>query len=158
MATFEFTADGSQLVARWNGLSGKVLGNLKMEMAVQTGNFRTYVQLNKLSGQVLAQRSGNLKRAMYVEVNSVGERIEGIVGVDSTAPYGRFQELGAHIPERVPVHAKALRFYVGGNPVFAMRAKAFTLPARPWLVPSLRERAPVINAGLQSAMNRAVQP
>jgi hypothetical protein len=154
----ELHVDGAQLLARWNGLAGKVLTNLKVEMAVQTGNLSTYVQVNKLSGQVLKQRSGNLKRAMYTEVQTSAEQVTGIVGVDSTAPYGRYQELGAHIPERIPVHAKALRWYAGGKPVFAMRASAFTLPARPFLIPSLAEREPVINAGLQAALRRGIEP
>lgn len=154
----QLNVDGTQLLARWNGLAGKVLTNLKTEMEVQTGNLRTYVQVNKLSGQVLAQRSGNLKRAMYTEVQTSAERITGIVGVDNTAPYGRYQEFGASIPERIPVEAKALRWYAGGQPVFAMRARAFTLPARPFLIPSLAEREPVINAGLQAAVNRGIQP
>jgi phage gpG-like protein len=151
------TVDASALKARLNGTAAKAFASIRDAVTVQTGMLAEYIKRDKLSGQVLKNRSGNLRNSVFPLTETSGSVVTGQVYVDNTAPYGRYQEYGAHIPERVPVNAKALRWYVGGSPVFAMRARAFTLPARPFMAPSLDERAPAITAAIQESVNKVTK-
>lgn len=58
------------------------------------------VMADKLSGQVLKNRTGNLRRATTEEVKQEGSTIKGIVGTDRTAPYGKVHELGLTVTAR----------------------------------------------------------
>jgi phage gpG-like protein len=151
------TVDASALKARLNGTAEKAFALVKRAVTIQTGMLAEYIKRNKLSGQVLKARTGHLKDSVFPSVESSGSQITGMVYVDNTAFYGKVHEYGAHIPERVPVHAKALRWYVGGSPVFAMRARAFALPPRPFMRPSLDERSPAITAAIQESVNQAIK-
>lgn len=83
--------------------------------------------------------------------------MEGGVAVGREAPYGRYQEYGAHIPERVPIRARALHWInAAGNDVFAMRARAFELPSRPFMRSSFAEQREKILRELGAAIARAV--
>jgi hypothetical protein len=42
-------------------------------------------------------------------------------------------------------------------PHFAMYARAFDLPARPFMRPSLEEKAPELTAALQATVNEAIK-
>ena len=147
----------SALQDRLKGFAENAILALRSQLYAEVGMLASYIQREKLSGQILKNRKGHLRRSIFHTVTNSGSQIVGTVGVGLEVPYGRYQEYGAQIPERVPVKAKALRWYVGGSPVFAMRARAFTLPARPFMRPSLDEKADEITQGLQQALNEAAQ-
>jgi phage gpG-like protein len=150
--------DASGVKQKLNGSSGKILAALKGSLEIQTGMLANYIRADKLSGQVLKNRTGNLRNSIVPLVEASGPLMTGTVYVDSSAVYGAYQEYGAHIPERVPVNAKALRWYAaGGSPIFAMRARAFDLPPRPFMGPSLDEKSAEITAALQTSANKAMQ-
>lgn len=149
--------DATNVKNKLNGSSVRLLSQLRRELTIQTGKLANYIKSAKLSGQVLKNRTGNLRNSIVPKVGESGAVLTGTVFVDSTAPYGRYQEYGAHIPERIPVKAKALRWYAGGSPVFAMRARAFTLPPRPFMGPSLDEKQAEITSALRDAINTAVK-
>lgn len=151
------TVDASALKSRLNGNAAIIFARVRTEVVRQSGMLAEYIRRGKLSGQILKNRTGNLRNAVFSSVESLGAQIVGTIGVDNTAPYGRYQEYGANIPERIPVNAKALRWYVGGSAVFAMRARAFKLPARPFMRPSLDERAPAITAAIQKSVGEAIK-
>lgn len=144
--------DASAVKQKLNGSSGKVLQAVRAALEVQTGELANYIRAEKLSGQILKNRTGNLRNSIFNIVTQTGTLMTGTVAVDNTAPYGAYQEYGAHIPERVPVNAKALRWYgAGGGAIFAKRARAFDLPPRPFMAPSLAEKSASIVAALQAA-------
>lgn len=58
------------------------------------------VMADKLSGQVLKNRTGNLRRATTQKVEQKGSVIKGIVGTDRTAAYGKVHELGLVVNAR----------------------------------------------------------
>jgi hypothetical protein len=129
---------------------------LYRQMIVTMGELREYIVSTKLEGQVLHHRTGNLINATQPSTTQTTSEIVGKVAVDSTAPYGRYQELGASIPERRPIRAKALHWVTaGGSDVFAKYARAFTLPARPFMKPSLAEQREKIISDLLGALKRA---
>jgi phage gpG-like protein len=150
--------DASRVKERLNGSSSKVLAALKGQLEIQTGMLANYIRADKLSGQVLKNRTGNLRNSVLPMVDASGVLMTGKVYVDSTALYGAYQEYGAHIPDRYPVNAKALRWYAaGGSPIFAMHARAFDLPPRPFMAPALAEKSAEITAALQTSVNQAIQ-
>jgi len=130
-----------------------VFARLEAEMKAETTNLLSYVKDEKLSGQVLNQRSGNLKNSGFTEVNVLDEEIEGFVGFGLTAPYAPIHEFGGTI--NIPaVDGKLMVFQVDGKQIFTTRHAAFTveMSARPYLGPSIDENREGITARLQEAV------
>jgi len=149
-----FTADVGALTGYLDGMRGQMREAIRRGVVEQTGALRRYIKQEKLSGQVLKTRTGNLRNAVFDRVDDQGAVIVGTVSVDPSAQkYARAHEFGAHIPERVPVNAKALRWYLNGAPVFAMRARAFDLPVRSFMRSSLTEMSGSILAALREKLN-----
>ncbi|MGH3430898.1 MAG: hypothetical protein ACRDQZ_25570 [Mycobacteriales bacterium] len=121
--------------ARISGTADRVEARLLKRLNSVDVRLQRHIQSDLLSGQVLKSHTGNLKRAVVViPAERKGDDIVGGVGLGREAPYGLAHEFGANIPERVPINAKALHWITaGGEHVFAMRAKAFTLPERSFM-------------------------
>ena len=84
-----------------------------------------YIQQNKLSGQVLQQRSGRLSQAVgHPMVETGGDSFTAVVGGPF---YGGVQEFGATINSPVLIEGVGWR-YIG------------ELQPRPWLYPSVEEQ------------------
>jgi len=126
---------------------------------VQTAKLQRYIVRDKLSGQVLHMRTGALARGIHsVFAKQEGSDIIGRVSSSKTVP-----KIGG---ERVPlmaVHefgalitakrAKYLRFKVDGHWVMK---KSVTIPSRPVMRPSLKEREPEIKAALQATLRKVI--
>lgn len=113
----------------------------------------------KLEGEVLKSHTHKLSNSVrMVPARKVGSTIAGFVQAGGgVAPYGIYQERGAHIPEvtgKLMVFPGAERTAVmevlgkttarkiygrSGGMVFTMRHRAFDLPARPFMATSLEE-------------------
>lgn len=110
-----------------------------------------------VSGEVLHVRSGTLRRSITGRTEEIPEGVRGVIG--SNVPYARTHELGLtlHIPEIRPRRAKALHFFIGGQEVFAMRARAHDvkMPERSFLRRALRENAERIRAEIRAAVVEA---
>jgi phage gpG-like protein len=80
-----------------------------------------YVVSQKLHGQVLNQRSGNLARSIQEEVTSTALSVTGRVFSAGDVKYAAIHEYGGTTPPHdiVPDKAKALAFMIGGKQVFA---------------------------------------
>ena len=117
-------------------------------MQIGLAKTASYIQTNKLSGQVLHHRTGNLKRSVMssVEVESSGEEVIGKIGGKI---YGLYNELGAEI---YPKRAKMLRFTKNGKVIYA---KHVHLPARPWLKPGLEECRELLFKAIVSKLREA---
>jgi hypothetical protein len=117
----------------------------------------------KLSGEVLHQRSGKLKRSIEVipaVVDEAAGAIAGkVVGAGGPAWYGKLHEYGT--PDRTytiyPVTKKALRFIIDGKVIFA---KSVTVTRgtkeRSFMRSSLAELKPDVLAGLQETVYRVL--
>jgi phage gpG-like protein len=103
----------------------------------------------KLSGEVLAARSGALRRSIRAEVADDWRGVQARVFSDGGVPYARIQEYGGRIalPAIAAADAKALAFVYEGRLVFAKRAAAHvaTIPERSFLRASLAEFAPALS-------------
>jgi phage gpG-like protein len=63
-----------------------------------------YVKINKLSGQALHRRTGNLSRSITSRTTESGGAINAIVGTN--ASYARAHEFGAHETVNVPAYVR----------------------------------------------------
>ncbi len=96
---------------------------------------------NKLHGQVLNQVTGNLARNVIAQEPTVsGDVVEGIVGVGSTAWYGKVHEFGTTGSFDIfPKNKKALRWVSGGKVFFAKHVTHPPFKERSFLRSSLAE-------------------
>lgn len=147
------------IAARLNGTRAKAIQALYDQTVKSMYELREYVVTQKLSGQVLNQRTGNLINATQPSVAQAPGTISGKVSVDTTASiYGRAHEYGAHIPDRYPIRAHALHWLnAQGGDVFAMHARAFDLPERSFMRSSLTEMREQIIRELGTALSTAVK-
>ena len=109
----------------------------------------------KLSGDVLNQKSGALARSIVTTTDDSSTTISVTVASNGDVKYAAIHEFGGVIPphEIVPDKARALAFVVGGKQVFATRVNlpAITMPERSYLRSSLAEMADEIREGLVQA-------
>ena len=79
----------------------------------------------------LQSRTGNLRRSINTEVEDNGKSVIGIIG--TAVKYGPIHETGGTIR---PVKGKYLKFAIKGQ---WKSVREVTIPARPYLQPSLTE-------------------
>jgi phage gpG-like protein len=113
----------------------------------------------KLSGEVLAARSGRLRDSVRQEPAEGDITIAAAVVVPASVPYAAIQEFGGTTPAHaiVPRKGEALRFVAGGKAVFARRVAhpGSRIPERPYLRAALAEMENDITAGLGEAVAEA---
>lgn len=112
-----------------------------------------------LSGGVLEERSGALKRSIVASIEARGDVLDA--GVESIGiPYAAIQEYGGRTAphEIVPVKAQALAFVGSGGIGFAKRVAhpGSILPARHYMAGALESLGPEIAGGLKQAVRDAL--
>ncbi len=150
----EFTVSMDGLEEFLETKAEKIIAALREQMQAETLNLLSFIKDDKLSGQVLNQRSGNLKNSGFMEVTETPELLEGTVSFGRTVPYAAIQNYGGTIPE---VTDKLMVFQRDGATIFTRRHRAFDLPARNYMESSLEEKKPEIIAALQEALDGAVK-
>lgn len=145
--------NGSQIVAKISGLGTLWAKNLRFAVAAATVDLANYVKSQKLSGQVLHVRTGNLRRAVraYPPLTEAYP-IRGDVAVDRAAPYGAMLEKGTDPHDIHPIRKKALKFMVGGDVVFAKVVHHPGTKPKPFMHPALAEKRGEILARLRAAV------
>ena len=154
----EIRIETDQFVTAIEGKAERIFAAVRGEMPAEVGNLLAYIKDSKLSGQVLNQRSGNLKRSGFTEVTEAGQDVTGYVGFGRTVPYAAIHNYGGEI--NVPeVTGKLMVFQREGLTVFTMKHRAFTvnMPARNFLESSAEEREPVIREGFKEAVTEALR-
>ncbi len=131
--------------------TGKIfMRRMKTGMAKATLGLRNYIAYNKISGQVLQNRTGHLRAFLFWKVDTKEEEVVG--QVYETMKYGKVHEFGMTI---TAMRAKALH-WIGpdGKPRFA---KKVVIPARPWMRPGYEENKPAILEELKNAAELAAR-
>jgi hypothetical protein len=156
MIEFELRGD-TQIIAKISRTANLISAEIMRALNTVNTQLQRHIQSDKLSGQVLSSRTGNLKRSIVqIPATNEGGSIVGGVGLGAEAPYGLAHEFGAHIRERVPVASKALHWIgASGEQVFAMRARAFDLPERSFMRSSFEEFRDRIEADIRAAVHEA---
>lgn len=101
-----------------------------------------------LSGKALQRRTGRLRGSITHDVRIEGDRVVGRIGTNVV--YGRIHELGGVIKAK---NAGYLKFNIPG--VGWRMAKSVTIPARPFLRPSLEDNISDISGILAKRVEEA---
>jgi phage gpG-like protein len=151
-----FTVQGDAAVVRM--LQAKVPAlNAAVRSSVTRATFAlvAYVKANKLSGQVLKNRTGTLRRKINGRVSETSNSITGQVGVKLA--YAAAHEYGFDGNENVRAHLRTIKQAFGREiaPV-TFQVQAYTrhvhLPERSFLRSSLSEMTPAIQTMIREAV------
>ena len=145
-------SDDDALNARLDAFPGALGDALAAKAETLALALADAVKFDKLSGQVLAARSGALRDSIEAEVSADGDTVVATIGSVGDVKYAAIQEYGgktgAH--EILPVKGKVLAFLAGGATRFAARVEhpGSTIPAHAYLRATLDEQADAIVAAL----------
>ncbi|MDE2426910.1 MAG: hypothetical protein KGO96_13500 [Elusimicrobia bacterium] len=118
-------------------------------------DMQRYVQVEKLSGQVLNRRTGTLRNSIFERVTEGADSVSAVTGTGLS--YAKPLEDGAAPHVILPVRAKMLSFVVGGRRVFARQVNHPGNRAYRFLKGSLEERAPVEIARIRKSMAELIE-
>lgn len=93
-----------ELILRMEAMPGMVRDALKVKVRELGTRLQEHIVRDKLHGQVLGQRSGQLARSIQVRTESSGETEIAIVYSASDVKYAGFWEFGFHGTETVRAH------------------------------------------------------
>ena len=141
-------------------LPDRLRNALASKMNVLAADLQAKIQ-QKLSGEVLNQKSDALKRSIVIAIDDSSASMTASLAVSGDIKYAAIHEFGGVIPphEILPDKAKALAFAVGGKEVFAARINlpAIAMPERSYMRSSLAEMADEIGEGLSEAAVEALR-
>jgi hypothetical protein len=143
-----------ELVARFDMLPDNVQAALEAKVTALALKLQRHIVTEKLHGQVLGQRSGDLARSIQEEAPiREGTGIFGRVFSAGDVKYARFWEEGFHGVEQVRQHIRTMIF---GREVDPFSVGPFERrvdqDARPFMKSSLAEMAEEITTGLKQAV------
>ncbi len=133
-----------------------IIDALRAETRAQLQNLLSYIQNEKLNGQVLNRVKGRLYKGGVTEFKEETGVFKGSVIFGRNVPYARILNYGGTI--NVPaVDGKLMVFERAGQTVFTTRHKAFTvqMPAHNFMESSLTEREPEIRAAYAETVQKA---
>jgi hypothetical protein len=142
-----FRIDVSALTTLASRLQGvDIKGALQQGMETGCAKLASYIVQAKLSGEVLNIRTGNL--AQSVETPSPGPSSDtSVTYLVGGKWYGKVQEFGASITINKAVNLPNIGWRHLGT---------ITLPARPWLNPSIEEQKGMIGQEVVDAIKEAI--
>ena len=152
-------SDPKKLVAALRSKPGQIVNALESRLNAVLYQLASYIVGRKLSGQMLARRTGILAGSVRTEpAKVVGAQIIGrVVAAEGPAFYGRILEEGSRAHQIFSVKSRALAFMMDGRKVFARRVFHPGMAARPFMRTSLEENAENIRAQLQAALDEELQ-
>lgn len=159
MIGLEITGDRA-LLTKLEATTGKVRAAAKSSLDMWATELAGYIKMNKLSGNPLHRRSGNLSSSVYPDKRETAETVSGGARAGLDVPYAKIHEYGGLIPAHQVVarNAKALAFTVGGMLRFAKSVQIpdVQMPERSYMRSALREQAPEGIAELKAAIAEAI--
>jgi phage gpG-like protein len=149
-----------QVIERLGAVPAKVRIAAKSSLDAWATELASYIQADKLSGQVLNRRTGDLRASIHPVSQETASSVSGGAGGGAGLRYARIHEYGGVIPAHQVVarNAKALAFSVNGVMRFAksVNIPAVTMPERSYMRSSLKEQAPEGIAQLRAAVKEAI--
>jgi phage gpG-like protein len=151
--------DDTQVVARLTSLPGRLRQLLLAKISTLAVQLAARVR-QKLSGEVLNVRSGDLRASIFERVSSTSTSVAATVGSSGDVKYAAIHEYGGLIPAHdiLPNKAEALAFVWQGKQQFFRRVHIpdVQMPERSYLRSSLAEMSGDIRTGLQAAVQQAL--
>lgn len=158
----EFSVAGTEAVNGYlRSLPVKIANALSKAMEREMISLARYVKEQKLSGQVLKNRTGTLRRKVNYQVTRSPAVIEGIVGVK--VAYAAAHEYGIDKMVHVKSYSRQMNIAWGRRVELPRKIEVVAhqrhmkLPERSYLRSSLRELSPKIMNALNLAVAQAVQ-
>jgi hypothetical protein len=153
---------GKELIERIGAMPRAVKAEVDATVNKLGFRLQALVQTTKLTGQVLRVRTGRLRSSIARGDPDSRSRFEAtpttataIVGTNVS--YGVDWERGIAAHDVVPVHAKALRFEVGGQVLFRKKVHIPAQAPRQFLEPALQDIRPEAERELAAALKRGAQ-
>jgi phage gpG-like protein len=152
MITSTVTGD-KEFILKLASFPDKLRAELKTSMTSAMDRLKGHVQDDKLSGQVLNVRTGDLRASIAADVTDDTTSVTGKVSTD--LPYSAIHEYGGTIPPHPinTLNSAAHRFMTGTS----VMHPGCVIPERSYLRTSLRDMADSIRDELQLGVNRASQ-
>jgi hypothetical protein len=153
----------TELKARFEALYPKARDAVFRSVSKLAIGLQTYIRADKLSGQVLKNRTGTLRRSIIERVDDGGTIITGIVAADmGVAKYAAAQNYGFSGTVDVRAHTRRISQAFGRaiSPReinVGAHAMRMNLPARNYMESSLAEFQPRVEAELSEAVREAVE-
>jgi len=148
-----------QVLIRFRGMGNSIRERLRAEIERQSIRVTGIVKRDKLSGQVLKNRTGTLRRKINYTVRETPTVITGTVGVKLA--YAAAHEYGLDKIETVREHLRRIT-QAFGRPIEPMQVSVGShqrhmhIPERSFLRSTLREQAPTIRQALIAAVKGAI--
>jgi phage gpG-like protein len=153
---------GDKLVAHVQGFWPKLQAATKQSITACLIELTRYVKEQKLSGQVLRNQTGRLRRSIHASDVTVTEtEVSGKVGTNVS--YGRMWEYGYHGPVTVKQHIRMM-VKAWGRPVknphqvsVRQHQRQVNIEERSFLRSALKDLGPKFTAQLQTDLQRAMK-
>lgn len=160
MLRMEFIG-GDVLAAVLRSYGGKVQTAIVQSVGRSALRLQREVMQNRLSGQVLNVRTGNLRRSIHQRVTNTGSAVIG--EVNTNVRYGRAHEYGFAGTANVKASLRQVR-QAFGRPLKSPRyvqvrahSRNVKLPERSFLRSALRDMKPMIETDLQKSIEGALR-
>ena len=152
MLTLSFNGTDERVIAWLKNSFSEIAAALRIAMLQEMIALRDVVVEEKLSGQVLKNKTGTLRRSQHESVTSDEKVIQGTVATDpSASAYGYVHEYGGTFDVKAHMRKSS------HNMQTWVRQHSVTFPVRSFLRSTLNEMAPDIVEGLQNAANEWVE-
>jgi len=152
----------TEFKARIDRMPAAVHDSLVRRISKLSIDLQMKVRNEKLSGQVLKNRTNKLRDSINEYVTDEGTIITGVVGSDtSKAKYGHAHEYGFQGVVQVPAHVRHIT-QAFGRPIaptevnVSAHSMKMNLPERSFLRSSLHEMEGAITEGLTEAVGEAI--
>jgi len=148
------------VVKRLQGLPADIRKRLEATISRLTIKLQSKVKDEKLSGQVLKNRTGTLRRSINKKITVTDTSIIGSVGTNVS--YAKYQELGFHGSENIREHLRHIS-QAFGRPIEPMdvtvhsHTRKVDYAGHPFLRPALREMSDQIRADIDAALRAAAR-
>jgi hypothetical protein len=151
---------GERLIERLRSAPATLLSVLSTKLTALMFQLQSRIVLDKLSGQVLAHRTGTLAGSVRAQpTTTTGTTLHGgITAGGGPAFYAGIHEFGVDHPWTITAtRARALHFISAGREIFVKSVTHPALPQRAFMAPALAESEESIRAGLQNALDSELE-
>lgn len=152
----------TEVIEKLGALTGKVRMAAKSSLDMWATELAGYIKAEKLSGNPLNRRSGNLSSSVYPDKRETSDSISGGARAGADVPYAKIHEYG--LQRNVVVSAfYRMQTKAWGKPMASPRevlvnqhSSYVNMPERSYMRSSLREQAPEGIAALREAVREAI--
>lgn len=153
-----------RVLAKIENVPSAARGSLRATTQKLAIDVQRHVVADKLSGQVLKNRTGTLRRSINQHVEETDTSVTGIVGADmDRARYARAHEYGFHGTVEVRAHTRTITQAFGRKlksareAVISAHTMHMNLPERSYLRSSLRDMRAAIISAFEVSLRDAVK-